>query len=508
MRTEKQIKNYLSMLLNFAVTWISAFYIRKVFLNVLGVEYLGVSGLLQNLLGMLSLVELGVGGSIVYSLYKPLAEGDQKTIHQLIWLYRKLYAGIGIAILALACGVFFFLTDIVPSLKPISNLSAIYFITLAGFVVPYFFSYNSTLFSASQQQYKIQHIQTLFSVLNVLGTLVALYWARNYIILITVTSCISLSTQLCIYYYARKHYPWLKMKPSGQLNKDIVRKIKINVTALCLHNVGFYLMMSCDNLLLGSFINISAVGLYANYQSVLKIARSVLANGLFMAPQAGMGELVATSNKKKIIDVFDEISFFSYWAYGLFALGFYLTSTEVITLWVGQEYVISNLSVLFLTLQFLIHGLRTSSDLIQSSAGIYAVDKYVPLAEIVLNLAISIYMVRYLGMAGIFLGTLISNLLGSTWIKPYIACSYLQASFKIYMLKFLGYGCMFLISYLLCIFCFTIYLPDSLLWGLIYKITAITVLFHFVLWQGTRFYPESGQAIGRLKIVFSHFCRK
>lgn len=496
------------MLLNFAVTWISAFYIRKVFLDVLGVEYLGVSGLLQNLLGMLSLVELGVGGSIVYSLYKPLAEGDRNTIHQLIWLYRKLYAGIGIAILILACGAFFFLTDIVPSLQPIPHLPAIYFITLAGFIIPYFFSYNSTLFSASQQQYKIQHIQTLFSVLNVLGTLAVLYWARNYILLITVTSCISLSTQLCIYYYARKHYPWLKIKPVGQLDKDVVKKIKINVTALCLHNVGFYLMMSCDNLLLGSFINISAVGLYANYQSILKIARSVLANGLFTAPQAGMGELVATSNKKKIIEVFNEISFFSYWSYGLLALGFYLTSAEVITLWVGKEYVISNLSVLFLTLQFLIYGLRTSSDLIQAAAGIYAVDKYVPLAEIVLNLAISIYMVRYLGMAGIFLGTLISNLLGATWVKPYIACSFLQASFKTYMIKFLGYGCMFLISYLLCISCFSLYLPSSL-WGeLIYKMIAVTLLFHLVLWVGARFYPESRQAAQRLKMILSHFNHK
>ena len=52
------------------------FVVRKVFVVTLGENYLGLSGLFTDILSMLSLAELGFGTSVVYSLYKPLAEGD------------------------------------------------------------------------------------------------------------------------------------------------------------------------------------------------------------------------------------------------------------------------------------------------------------------------------------------------------------------------------------------------------------------------------------------------
>ena len=50
------------------------FIARIIFIRILGAEYLGVNGLFTSILTMLSLVELGIGPAIIYSLYKPLAE--------------------------------------------------------------------------------------------------------------------------------------------------------------------------------------------------------------------------------------------------------------------------------------------------------------------------------------------------------------------------------------------------------------------------------------------------
>ena len=47
---------------------------RTFFIQFLGAEYLGLSGLFSNILSMLSLAELGIGVAISFSLYKPLQE--------------------------------------------------------------------------------------------------------------------------------------------------------------------------------------------------------------------------------------------------------------------------------------------------------------------------------------------------------------------------------------------------------------------------------------------------
>lgn len=78
MRIKNSLKNFGSGLAINLITNLLAFFSRTIFINVLGKSYLGVNGLLTNVLSMLSLAELGVGTAINFSLYKPVAEGNKK----------------------------------------------------------------------------------------------------------------------------------------------------------------------------------------------------------------------------------------------------------------------------------------------------------------------------------------------------------------------------------------------------------------------------------------------
>ena len=81
MRTKESIKNISVSLLSQIIVILLGFISRKVFLDSLGSEYLGINGLMTNVLSMLGLVESGIGVSIVYNLYKPLAEKDEKKVY-------------------------------------------------------------------------------------------------------------------------------------------------------------------------------------------------------------------------------------------------------------------------------------------------------------------------------------------------------------------------------------------------------------------------------------------
>ena len=89
------------------------FVIRSVMLHYLGTEYLGLNGLFKSLLTILNLAELGVGSAMVFSMYKPIAEGDTRTICSLLRLYRTLYRIIGLAVAAVGLLLLPFLRNII-----------------------------------------------------------------------------------------------------------------------------------------------------------------------------------------------------------------------------------------------------------------------------------------------------------------------------------------------------------------------------------------------------------
>ena len=79
-RTKNTLRNIIFgfgyRILNIVLPFIS----RTVILYVLGEQYLGLSSLFTSILSFLSLAELGVGGAMVYSMYKPIAVNDTSTI--------------------------------------------------------------------------------------------------------------------------------------------------------------------------------------------------------------------------------------------------------------------------------------------------------------------------------------------------------------------------------------------------------------------------------------------
>lgn len=94
-RTEYSILNIIAGVGGYIVNTILGFICRMVFVKCLAADYLGVNGLFTNILTMLSLAELGIGGAIVYALYKPLAENDERKIASLVKVYGTAYKVIG-----------------------------------------------------------------------------------------------------------------------------------------------------------------------------------------------------------------------------------------------------------------------------------------------------------------------------------------------------------------------------------------------------------------------------
>ena len=114
-RVRKSLLNARVNLIFYFLTLALSFFSRKIFLDTLGADFVGLTGTLQNLLGFLNLAELGIGSAIGYVLYKPLFDHDETKINEIISVFGYLYRWIGKIILIAGCILAFFLPLIFPN---------------------------------------------------------------------------------------------------------------------------------------------------------------------------------------------------------------------------------------------------------------------------------------------------------------------------------------------------------------------------------------------------------
>ena len=160
-RIQYAAKNFAWGTFSNIINSILGFFSRTVFVYTLGETYLGVNGLFSNILGLLSLAELGIGSAISFSLYKPLAEHDTKKLQAIIHFYKTAYRFVAIVIAAVGLCIVPFLKYIIKGAEGIENTQLIYCIFLFNTVSSYLISYKSTILAADQKNYLLTNINII-----------------------------------------------------------------------------------------------------------------------------------------------------------------------------------------------------------------------------------------------------------------------------------------------------------------------------------------------------------
>ena len=190
-RTKNTVLNFLSKSFVLILSTVLSFISRTIFIKILGNSYLGVNGLLSNVLMMLSLSELGIGTAITFSLYKPIAENNKEGIKALMHFYKNAYRVIGIFVFVLGLILMLFLDYLVPDPGNVTNLKLIFIIYVVNSTLSYFITYKNTLLIADQKEYLLLKSNTFFSILNIVLQILSLILFRNYIIYLLVYVVVS-----------------------------------------------------------------------------------------------------------------------------------------------------------------------------------------------------------------------------------------------------------------------------------------------------------------------------
>ena len=439
-RTANSIKNILSGFLGQFITTILGFVNRTVFISCLAAEYLGVNGLFTNILSMLSLAELGIGTAIIYALYKPLANKDEKQISKLMNFYSKAYISIGIIIFVLGIALMPFLHIIIKN-EPniVESIYLIYFIYLFNTAISYFFSYKSSLIIADQKNYIVSLIGYGVNIFQTILQIIILYTTKNFLLYLIIQSICVVINNVLISAVADKKYPFIKENKKLKLGKDEVNDLISNVKALVIVKISGILVNNTDNIIISYFSGLKTVGLSSNYTLLINIINTVL-NQVFSGITASVGNLNAKEDNKVKKDFFDLLNFCNFWLYGFSSICIVLLINDVIRLWIGDKFILPIEIPIILAINFYMVGMQNAVWTYKNTMGIFKQGRYILFFTAAINLVLSIYLGDKMGLFGILLATAIARLFTNTWMDPYVVYKYgLNSNPLEYLLKYIKY---------------------------------------------------------------------
>ncbi|MBS4462459.1 MULTISPECIES: transporter [unclassified Facklamia] len=434
-RTQNALYNSASSLVLFPLKLLVQFVNRSLFIKLLGIYYLGLNGIFSNILGMLSVAELGLGASIVFALYKPIAENNNGKIIAYMNLYSKAYRFIALIIFGLGLIVSHFL----PVILQVSQLSfeetVIYILFLINSVIGYLlFSYKRSLLNAHQENYIVLWLDFGLYVVTTICQWVIMWWTHQYILVLILTICSTILSNLLVAFVTNKRHPLKDIVPEliTQEEKALLKK---NVLGNIIGNIATVIVFSTDNILISSFISVTTVGIYSNY-TLITNAFNLLLSQIMVSQSASVGNLVHTTNSAKVYEVYKRYQFVNFISSYLVSLLIFILINPFIVLWIGQDYLLSTQIVLLLSIYIFLQTYRYSGFILYNAYGLYWESRHKPIVEAVLNLVISLLflVVFKWGISGILLGTICSNVLTNSWFEPYIIFKYgLKRSMKEYI---------------------------------------------------------------------------
>ncbi len=438
-RTKKSAANVIFGFGNRIILMIFPFIIKTITIYTLGAEYLGLNSLFSSILQVLSLSELGVGSAMVYNMYKPIAEGDKKTVGALLLLYKKVYRYIGLFILVIGVGLCPFLDKLIASSYPNDiNIYVLYLIFLSNTVLSYFlFAYKKSLLEANQINSVESKLNTIVNIIMHVGQIIVLLVFKNYYLYIILMPICTIILNVTRNIVVSRLFP--DIIAEGNLDRTIIEDIKKKVFALFGHKIGTTIITSADSIVISAILGLVVLAKYSNYYYVINSLIGFAAI-FYSAITASVGNSIVKDSVQKNYHDFKVLVFINSWLVGWSSICLICLYQPFMTIWMGEKMLFNTATVILFVVYFYAWLIRRIGLTYKDAAGMWNEDFLKPYIGAVVNLVTNILLVKYIGVSGALLSTIIIMVFIYAPWETYVLFKYLfKRSSREYVLKIVIY---------------------------------------------------------------------
>lgn len=406
MRTKKSIKNIFYNLVQQIVGIITSFIIPPLIIAKFGSALNGLVSTVKDLMRYVALTGAGISATSTYALYEPVAKDDKKQINGIYNATGKLFTKAGnifsFIALIVACiyplfikGENFFLVAILIIVMAISGMSEFYVI-----------GKYQALLSAYQHNYVIAIAQSIGNICNILMTYFLIKLKLNIILVELGASIIYVTRILILTFYVHKNYPYLIKNVNPLFNKITQRKDAIihEITALVVNNSSIVLVSIFLSLTASSILSI-----YLLVFSGLNVICSIVSNAIYTS----FGDVISKNEQQVLQKAYDIYE----WIYVIGITIIYCVAFIMIMPFINvytknmtdANYYLPIIGMLFATVG-LINNLKIPARTLVVSAGHFKETKNYSIIEMLINIIFQVIFINCLGLVGVLIGCLCSNI--------------------------------------------------------------------------------------------------
>lgn len=415
LRKKKLAKNTVASLIAQASILICGFVLPRFFLQYFGSEVNGLVNSITQFLSIISFLELGVGAVVQSSLYKPLAEHDEKQISCIMVSANKFFRNLAKILLLYVIGLIFFYPLLVrSSFGHIYTAVLIAAISISSFAQYYFGIVNALLLNADQCGYIQYNAQTAMVILNTAACVFLMHMGASIQIVKLTTSLIYLIRPLALKIYVQRHY---------SINWEIEYReepIQQKWNGIAQH-VAAVVLDGTDTIVLTIFSTLANVSVYSVYFLVVRGVKTMFMS-LTGGIQSLLGELWAKQELEKLRSFFEWIEWSIHtgvtYTFGCTAV-LLVPFVSVYTMGINDVNYIQPFFAFLLTMANAMHCLRLPYNLMVLAAGHYKQTQRNYIVAVILNIAISILAVKHFGLIGVAIGTVIAMGYQTIWLAIY-----------------------------------------------------------------------------------------
>ena len=397
-------KNLTSALIYQISHMIYGLLIPKMTLEAFGSDINGLVSSITQFLSFISLFEGGLGAVALSELYRPIEEKNNEQVKNVIrscqGFFHKIAVFFVIYTIVLSNTYSFFVRDKYDDNFIISLTFVLSLTTLAE----YLFSITYKLFlQASQKIYIVNYLNSAILYINILIAFIVIKWFPNIIILKLFSSIAFFIQPIIYHFFIPKEYSKINKHRSS---KSVLK----NRWSGFAQNLAHYVNMNTDIVLITIFGSFNDVSIYSVYLLGVNAIR-VIISSITNSYHSSLGLYIARKDQKNLESQFKK--FFLYTCCGSISL--FCTCMLVVNQFVSiytrnvsdcnyyQPYF-----ALVIILSNLLYCIREPFRLLILASGMFKETNFGSMMEAVLNLSISLILIKPLGLIGIAIGTFVA----------------------------------------------------------------------------------------------------
>lgn len=408
-------------LINQVIVILSGLILPRFILIYYGSEINGLVSSITQFLSIITFLELGVGGVVQATLYKPIAENNYLFLSKVLSSAKKYFRILSYILVIYIIVLIIVFPIIVDSpLDFISNSILIVAMSISLFCQYYFGLINQLLLNADQKTYVHTILQIITIILYTFISVVLIVNNFSIVLVRAMASLMFLIKPIVMSIYVKKKY----MIETIAHTEDVLPQ-KWNGVA---QHIAYTITNSTDIVVLTVFSTLENVSIYSVYNLVIN-GLKLLISSLTSSIQSFFGNLLAKEEYNTLGKFFSKIEWIIHTLVtNIFSITSVLITPFILIYTAGVQDVSYNVPVFgfLITMTQMLYCLRLPYYLLVNAAGQFKETQNGAIVEAIINVVISVLIVNKYGLIGVAIGTIIALGFRTIYLVIYLSNNILK----------------------------------------------------------------------------------